>query len=142
MNVMKRAWEIAKTGAKKFGGSVKSYFAQSLKMAWAEVKNAQTTPVNQKIAVAFESIARLSKVDDLEVQIKYWEPAGNTEKARVYFNVGGTRKQITDFYYAVKEDRFYSWNGGNATKREAVDNAIKIARANVAQIIREYVPAK
>ncbi len=39
MNVMKKAWEIAKKGAAKFGGSVKSYFAQSLKMAWVIVKN-------------------------------------------------------------------------------------------------------
>lgn len=37
-NVMTKAWEIAKKGAAKFGGSVKSYFAQSLKMAWVIVK--------------------------------------------------------------------------------------------------------
>lgn len=35
---MSRAWRIARQGAKKFGGSVKEYFAVSLKMAWAEVK--------------------------------------------------------------------------------------------------------
>lgn len=39
MNVMKRAWAIAKKGAKKFGGNVKEYFAESLKIAWEEVKN-------------------------------------------------------------------------------------------------------
>lgn len=38
MNVMKKAWEIAKDGAAKFGGKVKEYFAQSLKMAWAIAK--------------------------------------------------------------------------------------------------------
>jgi hypothetical protein len=37
-NVMVRAWEIAKDGQSKFGGSVKEYFAMALKMAWAEVK--------------------------------------------------------------------------------------------------------
>jgi hypothetical protein len=37
-NVMKRAWEIAKEGQKKFGGKVKEYFAIALKMAWAETK--------------------------------------------------------------------------------------------------------
>ena len=37
-NVMTRAWEIAKEGQKKFGGKVKEYFAQALKMAWALVK--------------------------------------------------------------------------------------------------------
>jgi hypothetical protein len=38
-NVMKRAWEIAKQGAAKFGGSSKLYFKMALKQAWAEVKN-------------------------------------------------------------------------------------------------------
>ena len=36
---MTKAWEIAAKGAAQFGGSVKSYFAQSLKMAWAIVKS-------------------------------------------------------------------------------------------------------
>lgn len=38
MNIMKRAWEIAKEGVAKFGGKAKDYFAQSLKMAWAEAR--------------------------------------------------------------------------------------------------------
>lgn len=32
------AWEIARKGAAKFGGKVKSYFATALKMAWVQVK--------------------------------------------------------------------------------------------------------
>lgn len=36
--VMKRAWEIAKEGAKKFGGKVREYFASSLTIAWKEIK--------------------------------------------------------------------------------------------------------
>lgn len=36
MNVMKRAWEIAKEGQEKFGGKVSEYFAESLKIAWGE----------------------------------------------------------------------------------------------------------
>lgn len=43
MNVMKRAWEIAKEGQKKFGGKVKEYFAISLKMAWSEAKAVKVT---------------------------------------------------------------------------------------------------
>lgn len=35
---MKRAWEIAKEGQKRFGGKVKEYFAVALKLAWAEMK--------------------------------------------------------------------------------------------------------
>jgi Streptococcus thermophilus bacteriophage Gp111 protein len=42
-NVMKKAWEIAREGAKKFGGKVKEYFAEALRMAWAEIKKSETT---------------------------------------------------------------------------------------------------
>lgn len=42
-NVMTKAWEIARKGAKKYGGSVKQYFAEALKMAWAIVKQTATT---------------------------------------------------------------------------------------------------
>lgn len=38
--VMTNAWSIARKGAAKFGGSVKMYFAQALKMAWAVAKRA------------------------------------------------------------------------------------------------------
>jgi len=36
--IMKRAWEIAKEANEEFGGGCKVYFAESLKQAWAEVK--------------------------------------------------------------------------------------------------------
>ncbi|ARF67199.1 hypothetical protein B7C51_04305 [Paenibacillus larvae subsp. pulvifaciens] len=45
MNVMKKAWEIAKDGAAKFGGKVKEYFAEALRMAWEEVKKVSKTTV-------------------------------------------------------------------------------------------------
>ena len=39
-NIMKRAWEIAREGQRKFGGKVGEYFSISLKLAWKEVKSA------------------------------------------------------------------------------------------------------
>ena len=38
MNVMKRAWQIAKEAVGKWGGKAREYFAASLKEAWFEVK--------------------------------------------------------------------------------------------------------
>lgn len=35
---MRKAWEMARNGQRKFGGKVLEYFSQSLKMAWALVK--------------------------------------------------------------------------------------------------------
>lgn len=40
---MTKAWEIARKGAKQFGGSVKQYFGEALKMAWAIVKQTANT---------------------------------------------------------------------------------------------------
>lgn len=37
--IMSKAWEIAREGQKGFGGKVSEYFAQALKMAWAQAKN-------------------------------------------------------------------------------------------------------
>lgn len=36
--IMKRAWEIARQGAEKFGGKAIEYIAESLRMAWKEAK--------------------------------------------------------------------------------------------------------
>lgn len=47
-NIMKRAWEIAKSGQQKFGGRVSEYFAQSLSLAWKEVRSMN----EQKEAIA------------------------------------------------------------------------------------------
>lgn len=41
--VMVRAWEIAREGVKRFGGKVKEYFAEALKLAWKEVKRNAVT---------------------------------------------------------------------------------------------------
>lgn len=39
-NAMVKAWNIARSAQKKFGGSVKQYFAMALKQAWIIVKTA------------------------------------------------------------------------------------------------------
>jgi hypothetical protein len=36
---MKRAWQIAKQAAAKFGGNSKQYISEAMKMAWKEAKN-------------------------------------------------------------------------------------------------------
>jgi hypothetical protein len=38
-SIMQVAWNIAKKGAKKFGGKATDYIAESMKMAWAMYKN-------------------------------------------------------------------------------------------------------
>lgn len=71
MNVMKRAWEIAKEGQKKFGGKVKEYFRIALKMAWAESKGSTFT--EEKLA---ERIILVANHDTKEYNV-YGERNGH-----------------------------------------------------------------
>ena len=48
--VMRRAWELAKAGQINFGGSVKMYFAESLRMAWKESKGGMKETKEEMIA--------------------------------------------------------------------------------------------
>lgn len=87
MNVMKRAWEIARNGVKQFGGMVKEYFAVALKMAWAEVKNEVKRPievVKEKLEKEFAKPRLGSNLIGLSVNV--WEKYG---KARIYVNGDG-----------------------------------------------------
>lgn len=59
--IMKRAWEIAKDGAKKFGGKVREYFAVALSIAWKEMKMMATQLIGseKQIKWANDIIARI-----------------------------------------------------------------------------------
>jgi|GEM_PF-3601407 len=47
-NIMVNAWRIAREGQKAFGGKISEYFAQALKMAWAQAKNGLDIEVLEK----------------------------------------------------------------------------------------------
>lgn len=50
-NVMSKAWDIARVGKQKFGGSVKSYFAEALRLAWSIIKKGANAlrPTNKQV---------------------------------------------------------------------------------------------
>lgn len=76
-NVMTQAWEIARQGHTKFGGKVKEYFAEALRMAWAIVKGEDKKTMKE---IANELQSRLS-----DLQVNVWERYG---KRRIYINKG------------------------------------------------------
>lgn len=59
--LMKRAWELAKEGVKKFGGKVREYFAIALSIAWKEFKTMTTKLIGseKQIKWANDIIARI-----------------------------------------------------------------------------------
>ena len=40
--LLRRAWGLARDGARRFGGTVRAYFAEALRLVWAEVKTRLT----------------------------------------------------------------------------------------------------
>lgn len=105
--IMKRAWEIAREGVKKFGGKVKEYFAEALKLAWKEVKEAVSLPALKgtpkqvawaedlrktvmtafEIAkeAAFETKYGQTKTDRLQNVINYLENEVFTQESAKFF---------------------------------------------------------
>lgn len=66
-NVMTKAWEIAREGQKEFGGKVKEYFAEALKMAWKIIKKVSTLDEKYnkiKFMVKSTSLDFYGKVDE------------------------------------------------------------------------------
>ncbi|QGG51623.1 hypothetical protein [Lysinibacillus pakistanensis] len=133
MNVMKRAWEIAKEGAAKFGGSVKSYFSTSLKMAWAEMKEVTKTYVEQmKDVYAFGY-----EEDRLQITFKEWKR--NTDLHRLYINIETNKgRSLNTIFISLKDGKVGS-QGRNATFQGLGDKVAKIVEAHKNDIIAKYV---
>lgn len=75
--IMSNAWKIAKEGQKTFGGKASEYFAQALKMAWAQAKNS----IN---------------VEDLEKKgFSRWTKG---DMDRLYFNIERSGHMVVDHY--------------------------------------------
>ena len=86
--VMKRAWEIAREGVAKFGGKVKEYFAEALKMAWAEFKNAAVDVVTHSPETAYALLQFMNKdSNNFDRSARVW--AKPTDFFRIYFNLNG-----------------------------------------------------
>ena len=79
--LMKRAWKIAREAAAEFGGSVKSFFSESLKQAWAEKKLIKLTDSKK------ETIKQLfCKFLDCKLSELIIERFENTIKATIIMN--------------------------------------------------------
>lgn len=58
MNAMKKAWEIAKEAAAKFGGKASEFFAEALRMAWAIKKGGVMKKIIEQELEAARDVAR------------------------------------------------------------------------------------
>lgn len=105
-NVMTKAWEIAREGAKKFGGKVSEYFAEALRIAWSIVKKgmekvkligtekqvAWAEDLRHAVKVAYEigkkaafETANEKRTEKLKVALKYIEEVVLTQEKAEYY---------------------------------------------------------
>lgn len=133
-NVMKKAWEIARDGVRKFGGSVKEYFAEALKMAWAVVKNGMEIGFEELPGKNGNCYFVVNEVEGLEVNLL-------TEKKNLYNGKMYTKRTlINDFRRGVhkitgKAIRLYTyaWHCGDieirlGEQKMVIDNHIDKAK--------------
>lgn len=75
MKVMSRAWEIAREGYNLFGGKVRDYLSESLRIAWKEKKEMEK---------AFTAANLIDRINELEgMGFKRWTKNGMD---RMYIN--------------------------------------------------------
>lgn len=127
-NVMTIAWGIAKEGAAKFGGSVKSYFAEALKLAWASIKN-----VAKEVTVELVSGSR---------KYKSWvaEIVGTHAKfkfERQFINKFKGVELETNKIYTLEEGKVYDVNNVNSRYYATVRNGqlVELNESEVMELV-------
>ncbi len=56
--LLRRAWGLARDGARRFGGTVRAYFAEALRQSWAEVKARLACTLNSASISPIQAIRR------------------------------------------------------------------------------------
>ena len=82
--IMKNAWHFARLGQKKYGGKVKEYFAEALKLAWKIYKNTKAKKGGQIAGIAPWFIKKTFEHPSLAHQIQHesiYKIKKETEKA-------------------------------------------------------------
>lgn len=85
--IMVRAWEIAKAAVAQFGGKAREYFAEALRMAWAEAKQPAQKSTREIMIERLETIVSNSTAKnycDFEVVANDWQKGG---KNRTYLAI-------------------------------------------------------
>lgn len=120
MNVMKKAWAIARKGQKQFGGKVKEYFAQALKMAWSIVKNGMEYVHLTKE----EFMNEIRNTGKFEGFLTYKNEFKNTQKIKVVADLVkqeisvdmGLKSLYSDLSEAINNYKRHNHYAGNGTE--------------------------
>lgn len=126
--VMVRAWELAKQGAKKFGGKAVDFFRSALTIAWKEIKNGVIVTLrNDRASQLVKSLnITLTLAERLvEVEKAFQEYNGMSAENQLKFNVWrGCRVYITCPWWSK-----YQNSKGNYVDMETLELHARYVRA-------------
>lgn len=114
--VMTNAWEIAREGVKKFGGKVKEYFAEALRIAWGIAKGENEVSVIEE---------RAAELEEMEIEMT----GGNADTKRAAKLQA--EKEYNDLIVSMK--KINKITGKQSVNIEAAKN--KMGKMNVKQYV-------
>lgn len=121
-NVMTNAWKIAYEGVEKFGGQVKEYFAEALRIAWGLFKKGGSKMELVKEVAFGKATARITVKGTFSNETLHQFAAGGevliTRKIEVIHNgkVVGESRHISPMEYNVIYDKTYEERGLDISK--------------------------
>ena len=127
--IMRSAWAIAREGQKAFGGKVREYFSEALKMAWAQAKSSIDIEALEK-----KGFNRWSKGDmdrlyfniqkSGHMDVDYYK-TGNISYASVDGEEISHRFLAVKCFIDLKNDNRLVIQYGGPEAREVVENVVK-----------------
>ena len=131
MNVMSDAWGIARDGQKKFGGCVKEYFKEALKLAWKMLKGERELDIeDEKFNWDYREWKNYGKhriYIDIDIDLVEYKIVKNNR-------IGTRRGLVANYYYDVQADKMMIVNYREKDLAYASDE--------VAEYMRKKVKAK
>lgn len=138
MNVMRMAWEIARKGAARFGGKVKEYFAEALKMAWTIIKKTHNVTVESLKAEIKAAYGHGYAHRDVSICFNEWKK-GDDKLHRLYINIEDNRAGALNTVYITLKDNKVHFDGKNATFKAFGSKVADIVTKHQQFIIANFV---
>jgi hypothetical protein len=91
---MAKAWAIARAGAKRFGGTVRSYLAAALRSVWAEEKAARAAIAAMKARVRASIASLPADLRDMEQRLQRWYAANESRPSAEVVPLPGRRPVV------------------------------------------------
>lgn len=138
---MKRAWEIAKAGAKKFGGKAIEYISEALKLAWKEVKKINNVENRIKDVIKKSSSRDWKNYGKHRLYIDVF--ISLVEMKEIRGNRFGVKRSIeAKYYYDWKTEKLYKQHFRAKELSKADDEMVAYMENEIKRMINAEIQSK